>query len=123
MTLIALGLSVFVAGFGALGVLLPTGFLSLLRRFESSTGLYVAAAFRIALGISLIYSAHTSHTPEVIRIVGIVILLAGLALPFIGVDRVRTVIEWLSSRGPLAVRIWAGVTLAFGLFLIYAVVT
>ena len=123
MTLVALVLSLIVAAFGAFGVLSPSGLLALLRWFENTTGLYLAATFRIALGISLIYSAHTSHSPEVIRIVGIAILLAGLALPFIGVDRVRTVIAWLSLRGALALRIWASVTLAFGLFLIYAVVT
>jgi hypothetical protein len=123
MTLIALLLSLFVAAFGALGVLSPARLLGILRWFENLTGLIVAAAFRIALGLTLFSSAHASNFPETIRILGIAILIAGIVTPFVGVERLRKIVAWLSSRGLLYLRIWAGITLGFGLFLSFAVVT
>ena len=36
-------------------------------------------------------------------------------------DRSRAIFDWLSSQGPLFVRLGAGVAAAFGLFIVYAV--
>lgn len=123
MSLIALVISLFVTAYGALGIVSPRILLKVVRRFESPAGLYVAAAFRIVLGVVLIYAAPTSHLPVIIRTVGIIILLAGLIMPFIGLDRFRKIIAWWTSQGLAVIRVWAGLALAIGLFLAYAVVT
>jgi hypothetical protein len=117
---IAMALSLLVAALGAIGVVAPGELRGIARHFQTPSGLYAAAAFRVVLGGALVLAAPTSRVPRVMRAVGIVILVAGLITPFLGLDRFRGILEWLSAQGPTATRIWAGVALAFGCLLIYA---
>jgi hypothetical protein len=121
MALVALALSLVVASVGALGVVSPPKLLNLVRSFHSPVGLYVAAAFRVVLGAALVLAARTSRAPEVLRILGFIILVAGLVTPMFGLERFRRLIEWWFARGPAFTRAWSAVALAFGLLLAYAV--
>jgi hypothetical protein len=117
---LAMALSLLVAALGAIGVVAPAELRGIARHFQTPTGLYAAAAIRVVLGGTLVLAAPTSRAPRVIRAVGVVILVAGLITPFLGLDQFRGILEWLSAQGPTATRIWAGGTLAFGCLLIYA---
>ncbi|MBI4270984.1 MAG: hypothetical protein HY615_11670 [Candidatus Rokubacteria bacterium] len=120
--LAALVLSLLVAAVGALGVVSPTRLQAVVRRFESPAGLYAAAALRVILGVALFLTAPTSRAPEALRILGAVIGVAGLLTPLVGVERFRRLRAWWSGRGPLLMRVSAGLALALGLWLAYSVV-
>jgi hypothetical protein len=122
MAIVALVLSLFVAALGALGMVSPMRLLSIVRQFQRPAGLYAAAALRVVLGVVLFLAAPTSRSPEVVRILGIIILISGLITPLFGLERFRRLLNWWSARGPTFMRIWAGFALAFGLLLAYAVV-
>jgi len=122
MAIVALVLSLFVAALGALGIVSPMRLLSIVRQFQRPAGLYAAAILRIVLGVALILTAPTSRSPEVVRILGIIILVSGLMTPLLGLERFRRLLNWWSARGSVFMRIWAGFALAFGLLLAYAVV-
>ena len=122
MTLVALVLSLFVAALGALGVVSPTRLVSLVRYFQTPAGLYVAAALRVVLGVALFFSAPTSRAPEFMRILGVVIIVAGLITPLFGLTRFRRLIDWWLARGPALLRAWAAFAFGFGLLLAYALV-
>jgi hypothetical protein len=122
MVVLAFILSLFVAVLGAVGIVSPVKLLAFARRFESQAGIYVAAVFRIIMGVVFLYSAPTSRFPEIVRILGIVILVAGLITPLIGRERFRRMLHWWSARGSAFMRVWAGFALGFGLFLAYAVI-
>lgn len=120
MTLVALVLSLFIAAVGALGVVSPARLLGVVRRLQSPAGLYLAAALRVVLGVALVFAAPTSRAPQVIRILGVFVVAAGLLTPFFGLERFRRLLDWWSARGPVFVRTWAAVAAAFGLWLAYA---
>ena len=122
MKIVALVLSLFAAALSALGLLSPTRLLDIVRHFQSPVGLYVAAALRIVLGLALFFAAPTSRSPKAVRILGIIILVAGLFTPLFGVERVHRLLSQWSAQGPMFLRVWATFALAFGLFLAYAVV-
>lgn len=122
MTLVALVLSLLIVALGALGIASPSRLLGLVRRFQTPAGLYLAAGVRVALGVALFFAAPTSRAPEFIRILGVVIIVAGLITPFIGLERVRKLVDWWSARGATFVRAWAAFACAFGLVLAYALV-
>jgi len=122
MAFVALVLSLFVAALGALGMFSPMRLLDIVRHFQSPAGVYAAAALRIILGVALFLAAPTSRAPEVVRILGIIILVAGLITPLFGLERFRRLLDWWSARGPAFMRVWAGFALAFGLLLAYTVV-
>jgi hypothetical protein len=121
MVLLALLFSIFIAAIGAIGFVSPAKLFHMVRKFQSSTGLYVAAAFRVVFGSALLFAADRSRAPEVIRAVGIIVLVSGLITPLFGLDRFRRILNWWSTRPAAFQRVWAGFALAFGLLCAYAV--
>jgi hypothetical protein len=110
-----------MATLGVIGIVRPERLIGFARSWQTPTGLYAAAAIRIVLGALLLLAAPQARAPNVLRILGVFILVAGLATPLIGLERSHTVIEWWAARGPVFQRAWAGCALVFGLFLVYAV--
>lgn len=123
MALIALVISLFVVALGVLGIFFPIKLLAFARHFESLAGLLAVGAFRIIFGLALFLAAPTSHAPEILRTLGVIIFLAGIITPLIGVKRAHKILNWWSARGPVFTRILAGIALAIGLLLASAVVT
>jgi uncharacterized membrane protein YidH (DUF202 family) len=122
MTVIALVFSLFVAALGALGLVSPSRVLRFEGYFQTPAGLYFAAAVRLVMGVALFFAAPASRAPEVLRILGVVIIVAGVITLFFGLERFRRLVDWWSARGSAFVRAWAVFALAFGLLLAYALV-
>lgn len=123
MTLLALWLSLLVAAVGGLGLVYPAKLLAFVRFFDSRTGLWAAAGFRVIFGTALYQSAPTSHVPQILLVLGPIIVVAGLLTPLIGVARLYRIIQWWEAQGTVFTRVVAGFSLAFGLLLTLAVVT
>jgi hypothetical protein len=121
MQLVALALSVLVALSGALSFIAPVRALDIARVFDSRGGLYAIAAIRLVLGAVLFLAGPGSRQPGVVRVFGVLIGVAGIITPFVGLDRQRRLLNWWSARGLGFQRAWAAVGFAFGLFLVYAV--
>ena len=121
MTIVVLVLSFLVAALGALGLISPMRLLEIVRQFQSPIGLYAAAALRVVLGGALFFAAPSSRAPKVLRILGIIIVVAGLFTPLFGVERFHRLLSWWSGQGAMFLRVWAVLALAFGLLLAYAV--
>ena len=121
MQIVALALSVLMALLGALSFVAPVRALDIARVFDRPSGLYALAAIRLVVGVVLFLAAPGSRQPGVLRILGILIGVAGIITPFVGLDRQRRLLNWWSARGLGFQRGWAAVGFAFGLFLVYAV--
>ena len=93
--------------------------LSLEGSLMTPAGLYAIAAFRIAMGLVFVLVAPASRAPRTIRVLGLIVIIAGLTTPWFGVARARAVVNWLASAGPLWMRLDAGVGMALGGFLVY----
>jgi hypothetical protein len=122
VALIALVLSLLIAAVGALGIASPSRLLGVVRSFQTPAGLYVVAALRVVLGVVLFFAAPVSRAPELIRILGVIVFVAGLVTPLFGLERFRSLLDWWSARGSAFIRAWAAFAFAFGLLLAYAVV-
>jgi hypothetical protein len=93
--------------------------LSLERSVMTPAGLYAIAVLRIAIGLGLVLAAAASRAPRTLRVVGLIVIIAGLSTPPFGVVRARAVVNWLENAGPLLMRLDAVVGMAFGGFLVY----
>jgi hypothetical protein len=103
----------------AISVAAPDVRLSLERSVMTPAGLYAIAALRIALGLVFVLAAPASRAPRTLRVLGLIVIVAGLATPWFGVARARAVLNWWASAGPLWMRLVAGVGMAVGGFLVY----
>ena len=93
--------------------------LSLERSVVTPAGLYAIAALRIAIGLVFVLAAPASRAPRTVRVLGLIVIIAGLMTPWFGVARARAVLNWFATAGPLLMRVDAGVGVALGGFLVY----
>jgi len=121
MSFVSLALGLAIAAVGILAIAWPESFAEILYQAQTPAGLYRGAGFRVFLGISLLLSARSSRAPAALRVLGVVFLVAGLVMPFLGFELFRSALESFLSLGPWAVRVWGGVALVLGLFVAYAV--
>jgi hypothetical protein len=104
---------------GAISFAAPGLLLALGRSVITPTGLYAIAALRIVIGLGFVFAAPVSRTPRLIRVLGVIVIIAGLSTPWFGVTRARAVMDWWASAGPLLMRVDAVVGIAIGGFLLY----
>jgi hypothetical protein len=120
MKLFASAMALIIAAAGVVGVISPSLVLELARSLLTPGALYVVAAVRITFGIVLVSVASASRLPKTIKVLGIVIIVAGVLTPFFGVERSQAVFDWWSSQSALFMRAWSGLAVICGLFVIYA---
>jgi len=119
---IALVICFFTAAFGALGLILPSRLIGVVRYFQTPIGFYFAAGIRVLLGVALLFAAEASRATSLISVVGIIVIIAGVVMPLIGIERFRRLLDSWSEMGTAFIRGWAALALLFGLLLIYALV-
>jgi hypothetical protein len=119
--LAALLVAVFTIVVGIAGVVSPAS-LTTARRlyFATPVRLFAAGAVRIAMGVVVVLAARSSRAPNVLRIVGAVMCMQALTALLLGPDRARAVLEWEAIRDTLLLRTGAGVSLAIGVFMAFA---
>jgi len=120
MSKLAIFFGLLIAALGLLGVAAPTILLQAAPFTLTQAGLYAAAAFRVVVGLVLILAAPASRMPRTLRVLGALMVIGGIATPFIGVERARAMVEWWSALGPVFMRVWASLAVLVGSFIIYA---
>jgi len=90
------------------------------RVFLKRPWVQVAATFRIAIGVLFILAARDTRFPTYIMICGVIIVLAGLALAFMGTARTKAFVEWWLARSNLVMRLVALAGLAFAASCVWA---
>ena len=93
--------------------------LSLERSMMTPAGLYAITATRLAIGLVFVLAAPASRAPRTLRVLGLVVIIAGLMTPWFGVTRAQATLSWVASAGPLLMRLDACVGMAIGGFLVY----
>jgi hypothetical protein len=120
MRFLGFAIGIVVILVGAIFLMAPSVLLSLVPFVITPSGLYAIAALRIGLGLVVVLAAPASRAPRTLRVLGVMVIIAGLATPSFGVARSRAVLEWLTGTGPLFARLIGGVLMAMGGFLVYA---
>jgi hypothetical protein len=117
---LAFVIGLFILVFGAVGILAPSCLVWVARHAEARVELYGVAALRVAFGVLLLFVASASRAPRTLRVVAVIPSAAGIAMPFVGVERARATIEWWTLQGSGVVRLTAFPLLALGAFVAYA---
>jgi hypothetical protein len=118
--IVGIALGVLIGAVGLIGLTTPSALLEVGRSLMTLNALYMVAAIRIALGAFLILAATSSRVPRTVRVVGAIVVVAGLITPLFGVERVQAVLNWWAHQGQLLMRAIPGGAVVIGGFLIYA---
>jgi hypothetical protein len=81
-----------------------------------------ATGLRLVVGVLLVIAASSTKVPMLFTILGVFVILAGLALPVLGIDRVRLIVGWALDRPGWALRVWAAAALGLAVLLVWAVI-
>jgi hypothetical protein len=114
-------MGIAVAGLGLIGLVAPSLLLDIGKSLLTESGLYAVAAVRVAFGLLLLFVARISRMPRTMRVIGIVIIIAGLFTPLFGLERFASMFKWLSTHGFAFVRVMAMFAVAFGALVVFAV--
>lgn len=118
----ALLVAVFTIVIGIGGIISPESGIEIRRLyFATPPRLYTAAAVRVAMGLVVVLAAAASRAPKILRALGAVMCMQGLAATLMGPDHARAIMEWETSQGTALLRVGAAVALAAGVFLAFAV--
>ena len=121
MVFFAMALSVLLIGFGLWGMIKPATLLAFLSRWQTRGGLWAGATLRLIFGFTLWSVAPLSRFPTTLQVVGVLFVVAGVALPFIGLARFKRMVAWWLNNPPCFTRVWAVAALALGVFFVWAV--
>ena len=107
---------------GVVGVVAPGAATGSLDAFKASPAkIYGWASFRVLIGVGLMAGASSTAYPSLIRLVGAVLVLKAALVPLLGLDRVRSILDWLQARPPYVVRSLFLLVALFGAGLVWAV--
>jgi hypothetical protein len=112
-----------IATFGVVGILSPSGLIWVAQHSVTSGVFYLIATVRVAFGLVLISVASTSRAPKAVRVLGYVILIAGITTALTGllaIGRAHAIIDWWLQQGSGLVRLTGILVIAFGGFIAYA---
>jgi hypothetical protein len=120
---LALGIAMLLLLQGIVGLVLPDTFVGVVRFMQTPPAIYVAALFRVGVGVVLFFTAaYASRLPTFLLIFGGLVLLSGLLTPVWGGYFAEVILGWWSSQGSALVRLFATASLALGFLVGYAVV-
>ena len=90
--------------------------------WQKKSGMYIAISVRLILGLHLIAIAPFSKFPLAIKLLGYFAIIAAIAIPIIGRERIDQLLKWFETSPQYFIRLALMVGLAFAGFLFYAVV-
>ena len=98
MRVLALVIAGVVVVLGVSGAVIPDVVIATGRHWVSPFGLYAATAFRVGAGLVLILAARQSRAAGILRAIGAVVLVAGVATLFSGVEAARARLDWEAAH-------------------------
>lgn len=120
----AIALAIFslvIVLLSAYGAFRPSVLTSFVRGFMAGPGLWVAVVARLILALLLWFSAPLSHTPVTFQVLAIIALIAAIALPIIGTQRILKLLDWVVSWRQSVIRLWSLLGVGFGGFLLWSI--
>jgi hypothetical protein len=120
MIAFVIAMAILSMSFGLLALASPPALMKLVSRLNSGAGLWFAAGVRVLFGVALWTSAPVSRTPAAFQAIGAITVFAGVALPFLGQARFKTLVDWFSAQPAAIIRAWSLLAFAFGAYLLWA---
>lgn len=114
---IVLAIAVLLIVLGLTGVLWPSGLMDVAKWSFSPKGIYTGAGVRVLIGALLIVAAGATAMPKTVRVIGVIIFVAGTLTALLSVERAQAMATWFFDNGEDRVRMIACLPLVVGLFL------
>ena len=105
---------------GLLGIASPHSLVNAVLGMSSATRFYVTVIVRIVAGIIFLFAARRCRVAWLVYLFGVIILLSGIVLLFLGAGRLDGIVNWFAARSDAGLRSAYGVDVIIGALLIFA---
>lgn len=105
---------------GIIYLIKPGVIKSLMEFFKQGKRLYFAGLIRFALAIVFLLAARECDITWVIVVFGFLFIISGLLIFILGLERLRSMIDWWQKQSLLLLRVIALITLALGAIILYS---
>ena len=120
MTLFVVAIGVLGLGIGLTMLASPAHMRRGLDKALTRRMLPVISMVRIGIGIALVLAAPSTRLPAFIWALGLLVILRGVALPMIGLDRSRKLADWWKAKPDQTIRGWSLLVILLGALLLWA---
>jgi hypothetical protein len=120
MNIIVLIIGWLVLLLGLLGIASPHSLVNAVLGMSSATRFYVTVIVRIVVGIIFLFAARRCRVAWLVYLFGVIILLSGIVLLFLGAGRLDEIINWFAARSDAGLRSAYVVDVIIGALLIFA---
>jgi len=120
MNLVVSLTGVVIGLLAAVGIFAPMRAVGWLRDMRPSTRYYVAVVQRAILGSLFVWAAPSCRTPKIIYGLGLLTLVAAVAILVMGPKRLDALVQWWLDRSATLVAISFAGAAVFACFLVYA---
>jgi len=120
---LAFVIGLLIIAVGAIGLIAPSSLAWIAEHAVTPIAFYVIAATRVAFGLVLILAASASRAPKTLRVLGYIILIAGVTTALMGavaIERAHAIIGWWLRQGTGVVRLTGIPPMLLGSFIAYA---
>ena len=119
MSTVVVIVGLFMLGMSIALLISPAKLRALLHIFLQKRWWRFAAAIRVLLGILFVVAASETRAPSLVLAIGIIFILAGLAIPLMGLSRIERMSNWWLERSDRTLRLWALAAGAFGAVILW----
>jgi hypothetical protein len=114
MSAVVVIVGLLILGIGIVILISPVKLKRILHIFLQRQWWYFVTVIRILMGILFVMAASETRAPSFVGAVGIMFILAGVAIPLVGFARIERLAHWWLQRSAGILRLWALVAAAFG---------
>lgn len=115
-------LSATIVVLSLFGVLQPQRLVAWVRNYMAGPhGLITAIGVRVLMAALLWFTAPQSQTPTVFKVLAILTLTAAVVFPFVGIERIRKLIDYVAGWPDWALRLQCLFGVALGLFMLWSI--
>jgi len=102
-------------------IIFPQYYRSVVQSITVTTSLRLTSfVVRVLLGSVILFVADTTNSPLTIQIIGILLIMSGVAALLMSNAMIQKLIDWILRWETNSIRIGAVIGIFFGAFLIYA---
>jgi hypothetical protein len=105
---------------GLLGIASPHSLVNAVLGISPATRFYVTVIVRMVVGIIFLFAARHCRVAWLVYLFGVIILLSGIVLLFLGAGRLDEMINWFAARSDAGLRSAYVVDVIIGALLIFA---
>ena len=120
MDIVIKTLGILIALVGIIYFLRPDVMKWLMEFFKKGKRLYFAGLIRFALAVVFLVAARECKHSWVIFAFGILFIISGLLIFILGLEKLKSIIDWYQKQSVLLLRVVAVIALAIGAVIIYS---